>query len=192
MPASTTPAPRVVIVRAMPPDDRPPDLTTAVTALARLSAAAAAHLEELVTLAGQLAAHGDGGARHAAESALESIRAEIADRDEELRAVLARLGELYNKLAEALGAASLLSAHRVVAAVETLTSVGQATAQRLSDVGAVVERLASATHDLTRRVDVLVDRVGRVEERLGGPPAAPTLRPVEVVLEAIPVAAEAG
>lgn len=103
--------------------------------------------------------------------AVDAIRGELSDRDNELRAVLARLGELYGHLRDATerhaGAAHGTSGNRptraLLTSVDALTAVTEASVDRSADLTRSVERLAESVHHVAERLDRLTRRVDDTE-----------------------------
>jgi len=111
--------------------------------------------------------------------ALSSVRTEMAERDEELRAVLGRLGELYQGIAEAVGPRDRArleppappaledgSLRALLRSVDSLATVTEASLDRMADITRSVQRLAEAMHGVAGRVDRLVSRADEAEVRL--------------------------
>lgn len=93
-------------------------------------------------------------------AAVHSVRAEMAERDGELRDVLARLGRLYERIATTTEQRTLLRS------IDTLATVTEASVDRSSDLSRSLQHLVAALQGLATRVDRLVRRTDESEARL--------------------------
>lgn len=96
---------------------------------------------------------------------IHALRAEMADRDGELRDVLARLGRLYERLA---GGAPRddESVTALLRSIDTLATVTEASVDRASDLSRSLQHVVEALTGLATRVDRLVRRTDESEARL--------------------------
>lgn len=112
----------------------------------------------------------------AVAQAVDALRIEMSERDGELRDVLARLGELYGRIADAqvrladdAPDRSVLDEHALRAllrSTEHLATVTEASVDRITDVTRSLERMAESTQGVATRVDRLVRRADESEARL--------------------------
>lgn len=112
----------------------------------------------------------------AVAQAVDAMRIEMSERDGELRDVLARLGELYGRIADAQVRLaddspdrSALDEHALRAllrSTEHLATVTEASVDRITDVTRALERMAESTQGVATRVDRLVRRADESEARL--------------------------
>lgn len=112
----------------------------------------------------------------AVAQAVDALRVEMSERDGELRDVLARLGELYGRIADAqvrladdAPERSALDEHALRAllrSTEHLATVSEASVDRITDVTRALERMAESMQGVATRVDRLVRRADASEGRL--------------------------
>lgn len=111
--------------------------------------------------------------RDALLGSVHGIRAELADRDGELRDVLRRLGDLYERLAEGTARAGGRphaddrSLRTLLRSVDSLAAVTEASVDRIADISRSVQRLAESVQAVAARVDRLVRRTDESEARVG-------------------------
>ena len=104
-------------------------------------------------------------------TAVDDLRLEIAERDEELRTAVLELAEMCGRLAAGRQAASEAPRDPDL---EAVLAASQTASRRIDELRRIVERLESSTAAVTAGLEQVVQRLGSVEQRLE--PLAPAGR----------------
>lgn len=103
---------------------------------------------------------------------LQSVRIEMAERDGELRDVLARLGRMYQRLAIAVeddaerSPADNETLRALLRSVDALALVTEGSIDRASDLGRSLQRMVETLQGLATRVDRLATRGDEADARV--------------------------